>query len=231
MISRIHNKLGTAGLVVAIVALVAALTGAAYAAQGLNGKEKKEVKKIAKQFAGKPGAQGPVGPPGPKGDKGDKGDTGAEGKQGKQGIQGVAGEDGACSGANPECILPSEATETGTWAIGSDDGSSIVPLSFNIPLEEAPEFLRYINDEGKERVLVPGEGIKNITPVNCLGSAEEPTAPPGYVCVYAQEEEVAALPGYLPFGGFRKLYTSGATFVFSGEVGDYAVGTWAVTAK
>jgi hypothetical protein len=55
MISRIHSKLGTAGLVVALVALVVALTGVAFAASGLNSKQKKEVKKIAKQFAGKQG--------------------------------------------------------------------------------------------------------------------------------------------------------------------------------
>jgi hypothetical protein len=251
MISRIHSKLGTAGLVVAIVALVAALTGVAFAAQGLNGKQKKEVKKIAKKFAGKPGPAGPQGPAGPAGKDGANGTNGAAGDDGKSVVVGtatagecpsggttvqVAGEAATkkkiCNGQTGFTeTLPSEATETGTWAVGSDDGTSIIPLSFNIPLEEAPEFLRYVNDENLERVLVPGEGIKNVTPVNCLGSAEEPTAPPGYVCVYAQEEEVAALPGYLPFGGFRKLYVSGATFVFSAEAGDFAVGTWAVTAK
>lgn len=234
MISRIHSKLGTAGLVVAIVALVVALTGVAVAATGLNSKQKKEVKNIAKQYAGKPGAQGPAGAKGDTGAKGDpgaKGDQGIQGIQGKQGNQGVPGEDGACSEANPSCVLPSGATETGTWLLGTDDGPSGVPLSFNLQLAEAPEALHYVNAAGLERVFVPGEGIKNVTAVTCLGSAEEPTAPAGHVCVYAEEEELAALPGYVPIGALRKLYTTGATFFFSLEPGDFAVGTWAVTAK
>ena len=49
MISKLHNRLGTAGFVVAIIALVAALSGGAYAAQqaNLSKQQKKEVKKIA----------------------------------------------------------------------------------------------------------------------------------------------------------------------------------------
>ena len=71
MFSRMHNKLGTAGLLVAIVALVFAMVGGAYAAKGaLTGKQKKEVTKIAKKYAGKPGAQGPQGPAGLVGPKG-----------------------------------------------------------------------------------------------------------------------------------------------------------------
>ena len=82
-ISRIHQKLGTAGFVISIVALVAAMGGGAYAASGgLNGKQKKEVEKIAKKYAGKPGAAGPAGSNGSNGAKGDTGATGAEGKQG-----------------------------------------------------------------------------------------------------------------------------------------------------
>jgi hypothetical protein len=237
MISRIQSKFGTAGLVVAIVALVVALTGAAFAAGGLTKQQEKQVKKIAKKYAGKQGAQGPIGPQGPagpKGDpgaKGDKGDQGDQGIQGKQGLPGAPGEDGACSEANAECILPSGATETGTWLLGTDDGPSGVPLTFNLQLAEAPEALHYVNAAGLERVFVAGEGIKNVTPVNCLGSAEEPTAPAGHVCVYAEEEELAALPGYVPIGALRKLYTTGATFFYSLEPGDFAVGTWAVTAK
>ncbi|MBA3867401.1 MAG: hypothetical protein H0X42_13840 [Solirubrobacterales bacterium] len=53
-ISRIHQKLGTAGFIISIVALVAALGGGAYAASGgLSGKQKKEVEKIAKKDSAK----------------------------------------------------------------------------------------------------------------------------------------------------------------------------------
>jgi hypothetical protein len=97
MFSRIHSRLGTAGLIVAIVALVAALAGGAYAASGLNKQQKKQVRSIAKseskkwskkfsqQFAqpgpaGATGATGPAGPVGPAGAKGDNGNDGAAGK-------------------------------------------------------------------------------------------------------------------------------------------------------
>jgi hypothetical protein len=100
MFSRIHSRLGTAGLIVAIVALVAALAGGAYAASGLNQQQKKQVrniakseskkwsKKFSKQFAkagpaGATGATGATGAPGAKGDKGEKGDTGNDGAAGK----------------------------------------------------------------------------------------------------------------------------------------------------
>jgi hypothetical protein len=99
MISRLHRRLGTAGLIVAVVALVLALTGAAFAASGaLTGKQKKEVEKIAKKYAGKqgaPGAAGPAGAAGPKGDIGAAGQNGAAGPEGKQGIPGVQGNPGA----------------------------------------------------------------------------------------------------------------------------------------
>jgi hypothetical protein len=124
VISRIHQKLGTAGFIIAIIALVAALGGSALAAKGaLTGKQKKEVAKIAKKeakkFAGKDGApgaegkQGPAGPSGPagaKGDigaKGDKGDPGSPGAPGSPGSPGAAGADGA-SPENVEELNPEE---------------------------------------------------------------------------------------------------------------------------
>ena len=83
MLSRVHSKLGTAGLVVAIVALVAALGGGAYAASGgLSGKQKKEVEKISKKYAGKPGAPGANGNNGAPGAKGDTGAAGSSGTSG-----------------------------------------------------------------------------------------------------------------------------------------------------
>ncbi|HEX7280181.1 MAG TPA: hypothetical protein VF255_11240 [Solirubrobacterales bacterium] len=100
MLSKLHDRLGTAGFVVAIIALIAALTGTAFAAAGLNSKQKKEVKSIAKQFAGKRGPQGKQGPAGPAGPAGTagaagaKGDAGAPGEKGETGEAGEDGEDG-----------------------------------------------------------------------------------------------------------------------------------------
>jgi hypothetical protein len=99
MLTKVHERLGTAGFVIAIVALVAALGGGAYAASGgLSGKQKKEVEKIAKQYAGKPGkngAPGATGPAGATGAAGSKGDTGLKGDAGAQGEKGVPGDTGA----------------------------------------------------------------------------------------------------------------------------------------
>ena len=86
MFKRIHQKLGTAGFIIAIAALVAALGGTAFAAAKLNGGQKKEVEKIAKKFAGKDGA------PGAAGTNGKDGAVGAGGKEGPKGSEGAAGK-------------------------------------------------------------------------------------------------------------------------------------------
>ncbi len=246
MISRIHSKLGTAGLVVAIVALVAALGGGAYAAQqGLNGKQKKEVKKIAKKFAGKNGAPGATGPQGPKGDTGA---AGAAGKDGTNGTNGAPGQSvtgapiatgGACGtqtgvkytlGATATNVcngesgftetLPSGETETGTWALGPFDKSAFVPLTFNIPLETAPTF-HFVNAEGEE---ISGEEPYHEAE-NCTGTAEDPTAPPGDLCIYGYVEEGEGATGN------AQTFTSGAAFLYSITEGQVSFGTFAVTAE
>jgi hypothetical protein len=91
MISKLHDRLGTAGFVVAIVALVAALGGAAWAAGGLTKQQEKQVVKIAKKYAGKQGPQGPAGPAGSQGPTGPKGDAGAAGSAGASGKSVVTG--------------------------------------------------------------------------------------------------------------------------------------------
>lgn len=107
MLSRMHNKLGTAGLVVSIVALVAALAGGAYAAAGFTKAQEKQITKIAKKYAGKPGkrgkpgAPGAAGPAGPAGAQGAKGDAGTNGTNGTNGEDGEDGEDGKSPAGTP----------------------------------------------------------------------------------------------------------------------------------
>jgi hypothetical protein len=113
MVSRLRDRLGTAGLIVAIVALVAALGGGAYAASGLNGKQKKEVskaakkeskkfsKKFSKQFA-KPGPAGAAGPAGPQGPQGLPGGPGQNGTNGTNGTNGAAGKSVVLVNEEPE---------------------------------------------------------------------------------------------------------------------------------
>jgi hypothetical protein len=220
MISQIHQKLGTAGFIVAIVALIAALGGVAYAAQGLNSTQKKEVKKIAKKFAGKPGA------PGPEGKQGPEGKPGAEGKEGKQGTQGIPGEEGK---EGPEGspwtaggTLPSGKTETGNWAYGFANEKEVgvpqfVSLSFNIPLATISEEVHYVKQA-------------EAAPAGCTGgTAAEPKADPGNLCIYALEEANVI---FVPSGGLPHPDTSGALIgIFPSATNAVAFGSWAVTQK
>ncbi|MGN6815230.1 MAG: hypothetical protein ACTHK3_04005 [Solirubrobacterales bacterium] len=175
MLSRIHNKLGTAGLVVAIVALVAALGGAAFAAvPGLNSKQKKEVKKIAKSYQGK-GPTGPQGPAGSAGAAGAKGATGPAGAAGTTGPAGPTGPTGAtgATGATGENgtfstePLPSGQTLTGAWsASGSKNTTSMGAISFPVRVSPAPTAvienkfaeafrLGYVLEDGQAKLLGP----------------------------------------------------------------------------
>lgn len=232
MLSRIHSKLGTAGLVIAVVALVAALTGAAFAAGGLTKQQEKQVKKIAKRYAGKrgpkgaTGATGATGPQGPAGSKGDQGPKGDKGDRGDKGERGEPGEAGVCSETNPECVLPSEATETGVWYVSPK--MNFVLMSFNIPLENAPSAIVYVKANGQER-FVEGGVEKERTPLHCHGSAESPAADAGYVCMYAifENGEVNLVN---EGSGFPILQKSGAATNFNSAAGA-AGGTWAVASE
>ncbi len=244
MFSRIHDRLGSAGLIVAIIALVAALSGAAFAAKGnpgLSGKQKKEVKKIAqteaKKFAaaGPPGQPGSAGAPGPKGDTGATGPAGAPGQDGEDGAPGPPGQDGedgspwVCCGGT----LPPGETETGSWAIGSGpEGLRRDSISFTIPLAEelAASEVHYINPSGEE---VTEAEVKAQT--TCDGDAIEPAADPGHLCVYGGFElDIFAFSEFIfqvdkssvgasQAGALLEFFVSSA----SGGGG----GSWAVTAE
>ena len=250
MLQSLHQKLGTAGFVISIVALVAALGGGAYAASShLSGKQKKEVANIAKHQAkkfgkqgkrgkngqnglnGANGAVGPVGLPGaggPQGLPGAKGADGATGAAGAQGANGANGEEGpeGPEGAEGETgfteTLPSEQTETGTYAAGqlTKAGAVFVPLSFPIPLAANVDV----------HFLAAGA-----TPTaECPSGPAEPAAAPGNLCVYEttgfgltyeaaenpetgeQEEEAGQ---------------TGASLNFTGVEFASSRGTWAVTAE
>jgi hypothetical protein len=247
VISRIHQKLGTAGFVISIVALVAALCGGAYAAGGgLSGKQKKEVTKIAKKYAGKPGTPGAQGP------KGDAGSNGVNGTNGSNGVNGksvtvteIEPEEFACNelggaevkqeGANSGVavcngaegspwtaggVLPKGATETGIWSASGLEGAEVyVPISFPIQLS-API------SAGPKLHLVPAGGA-----APCTGTAAEPTAPEGQLCVYEYRLEGAE------FGGFWNsshltagVNKTGGYILLEGVTSSSkAFGTWAVT--
>jgi hypothetical protein len=204
MLTKIHQKLGTAGFIISIVALVAALGGGAYAASGgLTGKQKKEVEKIAKKYAGKPGATGPAGTAGAAGGKGDtgaKGDSGAAGAAGTAGANGVPGAPGAPGSPwTAGGTLPTGSTETGTWSFTSPklQNAMRVPISFSIPLA-APlgaDHVHLVNADGSKEVVFNEETfeLEEVTPTGCgaaltpAGTAEAPKAAAGNLCVYFTE--------------------------------------------
>jgi hypothetical protein len=257
MFNRIHQKLGTAGFIISIVALVAALGGGAYAANSaLSGKQKKEVEKIAKKYAGKPGAPGAAGPAGPAGSKGDAGAAGTNGTNGTAGTNGTSVTNTAVPTGNAKCeerggtefkvggaatfacngqtgfteTLPSEKTETGTWAASSivtisghapESLNAQVPISFSIPLESAL-------DENHVK-------IASTDTTDCPGSAAVPLAKAGFLCVYVGGEEGTVFispPHKADNGNFEGgADTSGAIMTVEFEGGSFANGTWAVTAQ
>ncbi|HXR30999.1 MAG TPA: hypothetical protein VN752_07660 [Solirubrobacterales bacterium] len=268
---RFKDRFGTAGLIVAIVALIAALAGTAIAAGGaLTGKQKKEVTKIAKKYAGQSGAPGAQGPAGPKGDPGTKGDTGATGPEGPQGDPGAPGEPWTAGGT-----LPSGETETGTWMFHHADGpqtGDAVDLSFPIRLA-APldgDHVHYLSTKeitlgGEEKIgggageLCDGktgielteceEGFEELLFTTCSGTAANPTADDGHLCVYEGFTSPAAVnrepfpgianpvvgdPSQPGVGGYFKQVppgaaTAGAVLNIVFHEG-YLYGTWAVTA-
>jgi hypothetical protein len=137
---------------------------------------------------------------------------------------GEAGEPWAAGG-----ILPSEATETGSWSLPPSglaaEGSAPVPVSFGIPLEEAlpPTGFEFLAKEASSTT-------------NCPGSAVNPEAAPGMLCVYAGTQ----------LGAFQEVTSFDPAQSFSAGVGKtgailrfvaptesgvpIAWGTWAVTA-
>jgi hypothetical protein len=222
MFKKIHEKLGSAGLIIAVVALIAALGGIAVAAgPRLSSTQKKEVTKIAKKFAGKPGATGPAGPQGPAGAAGAKGDAGAPGAKGDKGATGPEGPPGPT-----ETQLPPGQTLTGGWGFGVEDSQGLnypVPISFPLRVSPAPaEF------EESTNLIKDGDPPT----AQCPGSVTEPEAAPGEFCLYAIVFDGAIIGGSVNDVSWSADRTSALVFPFSIQTEELARGrgTWAVTA-
>jgi hypothetical protein len=211
--------------------------------------------------AGKDGANGETGKEGPAGKEGA---TGKQGATGKEGPKGTTGSPWVAGGT-----LPSEKTETGSWSLGQVSEGALptnrinVSISFPIPLEKeidgsgcvlfgsppaffGPCHTHFINPKGKEVVFnVETEKGEELTPTGCgsaltpAGSAANPRANPGELCVYAASTEKlgpnkapwirkqSEAPGVGPSGAS----TAGALLNFESlEKEAQANGTWAVTA-
>jgi len=213
MLKRLHNRLGTVGLLVAVVALVAAVAGTAFAAGGLTKKQEKQVIKIAKRYAGKPGPPGakgdagPTGAPGSKGDQGLKGDTGSQGPEGKQGPPGPT-----------ETTLPPGKTSVGVWQFQVTNAvRGLVAISFPLRIEPAVE-LGWV-------------GINAPSTKNCPGDDTNPEAAPGKLCLYAVNL-VNTKPAPVEIVGFDGTAGFRAQFGIEEPSEEaFGFGVWAATAK
>ncbi len=219
--------------------------------------------------AGATGPAGAVGPGGPAGPAGGPGPAGAPGAPGTPGesvtnktvTPGATCKEGgaefkvgagtatkACNGEKGTSgftkTLPSGATETGTWGAifpsiaegGHEEATLLENISFAIPLA-AP-----IGFAGVHYVTLAEQTAKSST--ECPGTAEEPSAASGQLCVYeaviSEPEEtsvlkVTAIAPPASVGSPRGAGTAGAiAFVhFAGKAeqeGAQLQGTWAVTA-
>jgi hypothetical protein len=243
MFSGIRARMTYAN-VVATVAMVFAMTGGAYAASKVLITSTKQIKpSVLASLKGKAGAngapgaagpagsgglQGPVGAAGPKGDTGATGATGATGPAGPKGAAGAAGQTGFTE------TLPKGKTEKGVWSINhreqvSGFSRNFVPISFAIPLAAEGEafYIDYTEQQTK------GELVKES---GCTGSASEPTAPEGKLCIYtAEDEELANIQEpIVPLGfdeniGHYSKPGAFLEFVILSEGHALAFGGWAVT--
>jgi hypothetical protein len=117
-----------------------------------------------------PGATGATG-----------GGTGGSGTTGATGATGATGPPGTGGGGLP-ATLPSKASETGGWSAtisvpaGGPQTQSDGVVSLNIPLPEEEAGVVQLVYRNEEEATEPTKP--------CLGSANEPTAEPGFLCVY-----------------------------------------------
>jgi hypothetical protein len=274
MFSTLSTRFGIPG-VISVIALVFAMLGGAYASNSGSGGKATASAKAKRGPRGPKGATGPAGPAGPQGPagaQGAKGDTGAAGSNGSNGSPGTPGQSVAtaveppfgecgeqegvkltsaggtnyvCDGAEGEKgekgdpwtaggTLPPGATETGTWLV-----EAAVPaftlihtnISFTIPLGAAlPAANVHLGPE----------------PTNCPGTAADPKAAPGQLCVYSAEfqkadfisniepgfKSIGRLAGSVEQGGADSTgarLTFGATSEGLPQSPNYGTGSWAVT--
>jgi Collagen triple helix repeat (20 copies) len=196
MLSGIRKRFTYANVAVTL-ALVFAMSGGAYAASRYVITSTKQISpkvlKTLKGKAGPAGASGAQGPAGAAGPAGALGPTGPKGETGKEGSPGKNGENGKDGTTGFTATLPSGKTEEGDWSLTQGASSETLVstgVSFGIPLAEAPA-PRLIRADGKEVIFNKEKAeVEEVTPsTSCLGSAAEPKANPGDLCVYLYHED------------------------------------------
>jgi len=128
--------------------------------------------------AGDAGFPGDAGPPGPPGD------TGAPGAQGTPGASYVTAD------------LPSKATITGAWGGRLHRPSAGGPTEVVFPVGFARAAPETIGDENVGfPQATPNVPAADQLPTKCTGTIEQPTAAPGFVCLYLNPDSPINLNG------------------------------------
>ncbi len=201
--------------VIAVIALVLALCGGAIAAKRVLITSTSQISpSVLKKLKGK---RGPAGPAGAKGEPGAKGDTGLKGEQGPPGSPWTAGG-----------TLPAGETLTGTWSNNlmlieepeTTVTTQFAPISFQLPLSaELPQANVSIFKFEEE----PGTG-------DCPGTAAEPEAAPGHLCIYTSHEEFGPESAASVSFSIDPPGTTGVVLQIGQKGLAILRGTWAVTA-
>jgi hypothetical protein len=227
--------------------------------------------------AGASGANGAAGEKGPQGSAGTNGTNGTAGesvssatlKSGEGGCAAggskftVGGkETSACNGINGKNgvngmagfteSLPAGKTETGAWSYSNtNEGLVFTSISFNIPLAKAldAEHVHYVLPNGDETVYGTTVTVETMPSTACKGSAEEPSAEAGNLCIYetdatgVQIDQMGTVefppeifpPNFFPksFGGENGAGKNGAELLFhtiKAVEARNGFGSWAMTA-
>lgn len=230
MLTTLRTRFGVPG-VIAGIALFVAMGGAAFAAQKYVITSTKQIKpSVLKALQGK---AGPVGPAGSTGSSGSPGQNGAPGKDGTN------GKDGTFSTES----LPPGQTLTGSWggAPGTGGGLATASISFPIEVTPAPTAVVQLGPGEKISILVK-DGAFELNPSNsadlteleeaweddCPGTANEPEAKAGFLCMYAVKNGGAVVT-LAPSGELEAANEFGITVPFILNTESVAKGSWAVT--
>jgi hypothetical protein len=208
-------------IVIATLALFAALGGTAVAAGTLitgkqikngsiTGVDVKNKSLTARDFRGSVrgprGQTGPAGPQGAAGRPGSQGPAGAPGPEGPKGDVGIQGP----AGPFPEGDMPAGRTIYGRFAIAGLPGAEPMDsISYTYRMSAA---------------LTP-HVITGIVPPGCSGTAANPGAAPGHLCVFVLENLFMSTPAVFDSGRTGAAIWSDAEH----PDGGFVLGTWAAT--